>query len=133
MTGSLESYAVTQGCDRVREASGAACVEKLCADQLSRPVYTRDAASVVSTGPYDSGDVSPVPVVIIRVSGFRYGIDSIHVINVAIPVIIDPVSSNFVRIRPHVSEQVGVVVVDSGVDNKDQRLVVGWAGGVVPC
>lgn len=76
--------------------------------------------------------MSSVSVVIVGISRLCDGVDSVDVIDVAISVVVNSVPSDLLGVCPHVSEQVGVIVVDSGIDNQNERLVISWAGGVIP-
>jgi hypothetical protein len=73
-----------------------------------------------------------MPVVIVGISRLGDGVDAVHVIDVAISVVINSISSDLLGVCPHVSEQIGMIVVNSGINNENERFVVSWAGCVIP-
>jgi hypothetical protein len=67
--------------------------------------------------------VGTVPVIIQRISGVGDGIHSVHIIYKAVAVIIPSVRGDLSRIAPRIRGEIGVIVVDTGIDNGDYHRV----------
>ena len=86
------------------------------------PVYTGNTNAVVSHCRHGASDVSAVAVSVHRDGGAVTRVDSENVVDVAIAIVVDPVARNLAGIDPHVGQKIGVVKIDPGIQDRDNRL-----------
>ena len=100
------------------------------ADELQRhdldvPVHAGDADSVRAGRPDRPGDVRPVAVVVERIVVVVHEVPAMHVVDVAVPVVVDAVActprARLARVRPDVRREIGVVPVHSRVDHRNDN------------
>lgn len=113
----LQRDRVLNSFDGVGGAAGAAAIQELNGHQLDLPRDPRYAGAVVTPSADGASDVSSMAVVVLRISGVGDEIKPVHIIDVAVPVIIDVVSGDFAWICPRVRGQIRMVVGDARVDH----------------
>jgi hypothetical protein len=111
-------------------ASAPGAVEHLDDHQLCLRGDTDDPAGVAG-GAGDPGDVRPVPLPVVeRLPGRTCGqVDTVHVVDVAVAVVVDSVAGSLVEVRPDVRAQVDVVQPGAGVKDRDRHAA---AFGEIP-
>ena len=132
MTRSFKCDSVVQSRDCVGETPGAIGIEELSSYYLGVPINSDDASSVIAARRDNSRDVGSVPVVIQGISCSRYRVDPVVIVHETVAVVIESVSWSFPRIAPHVCVEIGVVVINSGVDHENERPIIRSACGVIP-
>src|SRR5262249_24139846 len=101
-------------------AAGAAGVEELQGHQFDAgPGNAGDADAVVAHPRDGAGDVRAVAVVVERFVVVRDEVPAVDVVDEAVAVVVDAVAGDLARVGPDVGGEVGVVVVDAGVDDRD--------------
>ena len=104
-------------------------VQELEGHDLDVPVDAGDADAVVAHGADGAGDVRAVAVVVHRVAVVVDEVVAVDVVDVAVAVVVDAVAGDLARVGPDVGGQVGVGVVDAGVDHgHDGRAGCRWSG-----
>ena len=86
------------------------------------PIHASNTEAVVSASSDDTCDVSSVALIIEWISGVVDRVNAVVVFDVSVSIIIDSVTANLSRIRPHVGGEIGVVVAHAGVDHRDDNL-----------
>ena len=104
--------------------------EELQAHDLDVPVHARHADAVVADAADGAGAVRAVVVVVHGVVVVVREVPAVDVVDEAVGVIVDAVAGDLARVRPGVGRQVGVRVVDAGVDDRDDHA--GGTGEDVP-
>src|SRR3989442_15960212 len=66
-----------------------------------------------------------VAVIVVRIARPSACVDSMHIINVPITIVINSVSGNFTRIRPHVRSEILVSVTDASINHGHDYVVGG--------
>ena len=132
MTGGFQGDSIIEGLDRVRYATTPGGAQKFGSDYLRPPVDSRHTDSIVSAGADNSRYMGAVPIIVVGISGVVDCVDPEIVIHVSVPIIVSPVGANLPRIGPHVTRQVGVVIVDTCINDEDYRLIVSSPGCVIP-
>ena len=112
-------HCIVNGVERSTGWTRAACAEELQCGKLHIPGHARDADAIVAYGADGAGDVRPVTVVIHRVGVVVDEVPAVDVINIAVAVVINRVSRDLARVRPHVCSKVGMGVVDARVYDAD--------------
>ncbi len=102
--------------------TGAAAAEELAAHDLDVPVHARHADAVVANATDGAGAVRTVVVVVHGVAVVVVGIHTVDVVDVAVGVVVDAVAGDLAGIRPGIGREVGVRVVDTGVDHGDHDI-----------
>ena len=91
------------------------------------PPITRAMNSHASDG---ASAVSAVAVAVHRISVVGESVVAVHVVDHAVAVIVDTVAGDFAFVDPHIVFEVGVIVVDAGVDD-DGALLLQTPDGLV--
>jgi hypothetical protein len=81
---------------------GAVCVEEFKRHDFSIVRNARDANTIIGLGGYRASNMCPVPIVVERVAIIVDEIPTMNIVDIAIAVIIDPVTGNFARVDPHI-------------------------------
>jgi len=72
--------------------------------ELYFPYNSHGGVTVIGSGTYRASTVSPMAVVIHGVTITVYGVDTVDVIHVSIPVIIHSISGNLAGVHPHLAD-----------------------------
>ena len=104
--------------------------DELAGDQADVPAHTRDADTVVADRADGAGAMGAVAVVVHGIVVPVVEIVAVEVVDIAVAVVIHAVAGDLAGIDPHVGGEVGVGVIDTGVDDHDQHA--GIAGVVIP-
>ena len=105
--------------DRIERASRTAVAEELQCHQLGVPVDPHHPLAVVARRSDRAGDVGSVGVNVHRIAIVIGEVIAVDIVDVAVAVVIDVVAGDFARVGPDVGDQIGVRVVDAGIDNAD--------------
>jgi hypothetical protein len=70
-----------------------------------------------------TGQVSPMIIIIHRVSSIGQEVKAIIIINVSVVIIIDAIIGNLMMVDPHIALQVWVRVVYAGVNHADYHIL----------
>ena len=108
---------VVDGPDGVGRRTGARRVEEFERHQRHIPVHPGDAGAVVPHAADRARHVRAVVVVVHRVAVVVCEVVPVHVVHEAVVVIVHAVAGNLARIGPDVGGQIGMGVVDAGVDH----------------
>ena len=85
------------------------------------PVDARHADAVVANRSDCARDVRAVTVVVHRIGVAVGKVVAPHIVNVAVAIIVDAVSSHLTGIAPSIGSQIGMVVIDASVDHGDNH------------
>ena len=118
------------GTDGVGHVARAVGVEDPQRHHLARVRDADDADAVVADRGDRARDVRAVAVGVVGQVVVVDEVPAVHVVDVAVAVVVDAVARDLARVRPDVGGEVGVVVLDPGVDDGDDD--VGAAGRRVP-
>ena len=132
MAGGFQGDSVIEGLNRVRHATTSGGAQKFGSDDLRPPVDSRHADTIISARADNSRYVGAVAVVVVGIPGVGDCVDPEIVIHVTVAIIVSSVGANLPRIGPHITRQIGVVIVDTGIDDEDYRLIVSSPGRVIP-
>ena len=121
---------VLDGVDRVLERAAPARVQELDRHELHVPRHPGDPESVVAHRSHGPGGMGPVAVVVHRVAVVVREVPAVHVVDETVAVVVDTVARDLAGIGPHIGGQVGMDVVDPGVDHRHPHVLA--AGGDVP-
>src|SRR5204863_3425910 len=91
-----------------------------------------DADAVVGSCGDDAGDVRAVVVVIQRLGVEVNEVVAVDVVHVPVVVVVDLVAGDFEGVSPDVVNEVGVVVVHTRVDERNDGFIGLGAGGDAP-
>ena len=120
---------IVDALDRVG-CGAAATANEFQGHEFDIPGHASNSGFIVAHRADGPGHVGAVPVVVHGVAGVGYGIDAEHVVDKAVFVVVDSVVGNFAGVGPHVGGEIGMVVVDAGVDYTDDNG--GGAGAEAP-
>ena len=123
-------HGVVEGADGVGDGAAAVGVEELQGHDLHVPVDAGHADAVVAHGADGAGHVRAVAVVVHRVAVVVDEVVAVDVVDEAVAVVVDAVAGDLAGVGPDVGGQVGVGVIDAGVDDGDDDAAA--AGGDVP-
>jgi len=111
-------------------ASVAVRAEELHRHDADVPRHTRDADTVVAHAADGARAVGAVTVVVHRIAVVVEEVVAVNVVNVTVAVIVHAIARDLAGIGPYVLREVGVVVVDACIDDRDHN--VGRPGLDVP-
>jgi hypothetical protein len=121
---------VEDGVDRIRGEAVAIGGDELERHDPGAPSHAHHAAAVVAHRTDGAGHVRAVAVVVHRVAVAVGEVVAVHIIDVAVAVVVNTIAGDLARVRPDVRGEVGVRVVDTRVDHRDDH--VGGLGDGVP-
>ena len=94
-------------------------------------VYTNYTDAITAHSTNGACYVCTVRVVVHRVGITVYGIDTVNIVNIAVAIIINTVSSDFTWVNPCVICKVFMIVVNTRIDNADDHIAI--TGCNIPC
>ena len=89
---------------RPAHISPAIGTEEFTGHELYFPCNSHGGVTVIGSGTYRASAVSPMAVVIHGVTITVYGVDTVDIIHVSIPVIIHSISGNLAGVHPHLAD-----------------------------
>ena len=112
---------VVQRRDRGARGAAAAGVEELQPHDRDLPVHARDSGAIVADRADGAGHVRAVRVVVEHVGGVVGEVPTVDIVDIAVAVVVDAVTRRLAGVAPDVRREIGVVVVDAGVDHGDDH------------
>ena len=97
-------------------------VEELQGHDLGVPRDPRGANRVVADRRNRAGHMRAVAFVVKRIGVVVGGVDAVHVVDISVRVVVDPVAGDFARIPPHVGLQIGMRVIHPRVNHGDDDV-----------
>ena len=122
---------VVHGTDGVGEVPRARRIEEFERHERDVPTDTGHSPAVVAHSADRARHVRAVVVVVHRVAVVVHKVIPVHVVHEAVVVVIDAVACNLTRIGPDVGGQIGMGVVDAGVDHAHDHRTA--ARRDIPC
>ena len=107
---------VFHGTDRIECAARSVVAKELERHQLGTPVHAYHALAVVAGCGDCPGDMGAVRVHVHRIAVIVGEVVSVDIVDVSVAVVINVVAGDLSRVGPDVRDQIGVRVVDTGVD-----------------
>ena len=107
----------------VGEETRSGRVEEFARQNFDVPGDAGDADPVVAHRAYDPGHVRPVTVVVHGIGVSVDGIDAVTIVDMAVAVVVDAVVVAVGRVLKDVRRKILVVVVDTGVDHRNDDVV----------
>ena len=114
----LHELHVLQAIDCIGRGPGTRGAQELARHEADRPVDSDDAEAVVPDGADRAGDMGAVVVVVHGIRVVVGGVDAEAVVDLPVPVVVDPVAIAVRLVAEHVRGQVRVRVVDPRVDHR---------------
>mmetsp|Transcript_58955 Transcript_58955/g.171043 ORF Transcript_58955/g.171043 Transcript_58955/m.171043 type:complete len:1022 (-) Transcript_58955:661-3726(-) len=124
---------IIDGADGVGGPAGAVASQELQRhDPHTAPRDAGHAEAVVADAGDRTGAVRAVELVVHRVPVVVREVGAVDIVDVAVPIVVDAVAGDLVRVHPHLLPQVLVSVVDAGVDDADGDASALLAGPNLP-
>ena len=122
MPRSFKSHAIGDAFDSSRRWAHSARPNKSSRDDSSFPIDADYPRAIVTDRPDDPGHVCPMTVKVHRVSCVVQSVDTVHVIDVPVFVIVDSISRDLPGIYPHVLLYIGMKVIHPGIDDQYKAI-----------
>ena len=109
----------------------AICTQELAGHETNLPRHPYVRVPIIGSCPNGPSTVRAVTVVVHRISVKIHGIHPVHIVDVTIVIIINPISRYLIGIIPHLTNQFLVGVSDSSVDHRHDQILGTGCG--IPC
>ncbi len=123
-------HGILNGADGVGRIPPAIVAEELQRHDADLPIHPGDAADIVAHSADGPRHMGTVTVSIHRIPIPIGKIIPVHIVDIAIIVVIHAVRGNFTGIGPHISGQIGMGIIDPGIDHGDDDIAT--ANGLIP-